>query len=339
MVSGVSSGTGAPAPTVNNPTSDLTAHKASADHDGRYYTESEVDGMLNFVSLSDTPAAYTGEGGKIVAVKADVSGLEFVAAPAATNGVPTGGTTNQLAAKNSNTDYDIKWMDAPAAANGIPIGGTVGQMLAKIDGTDFNAQWADASPLTTKGDVFVFGAADARLPVGMDGQVLTADAAQTLGVKWATPSGSASPTGDGTEDTYSGTLAQASNPYNPIFFFIEVLQSFWLEKIKIYLNDGGGDTAIRFRNACGEVLASGSFTISGLGWYTVTLDTPVYVTANGYYCVECKTTTAIRPFRTTNYLYAGTLWNMINDRLNNFFIGSVYSETPGMGLIEYDSTP
>jgi len=43
VVSGVSSGTGAPAPTVNNPQVDLTAHKASADHDGRYYTEAELN--------------------------------------------------------------------------------------------------------------------------------------------------------------------------------------------------------------------------------------------------------------------------------------------------------
>ena len=46
VVSGVSSGVGAPAPTVNNPQVDLTAHKASADHDGRYYTEAEVDALL-----------------------------------------------------------------------------------------------------------------------------------------------------------------------------------------------------------------------------------------------------------------------------------------------------
>ena len=79
-----------------------------------------------------------------MAVKADVSGLELVDAPAATNGVPVGGTTNQLAAKNSNTDYDLKWVDAPAAANGIPAGGTAEQILAKVDSTDYNAQWIDA---------------------------------------------------------------------------------------------------------------------------------------------------------------------------------------------------
>lgn len=43
---------------------------------------------------------------------------------------------------------------------------------------------ASGSPLTTKGDLFVYGAADARLPVGTDGQVLKADSAQANGVKW-----------------------------------------------------------------------------------------------------------------------------------------------------------
>ncbi len=46
VVSGVASGVGAPAPTVNNPPSNLTAHKASSDHDGRYYTEDEVDALI-----------------------------------------------------------------------------------------------------------------------------------------------------------------------------------------------------------------------------------------------------------------------------------------------------
>lgn len=58
----------------------------------------------------------------------------------------------------------------------------------KGDGT-----WAtpsgSASPLTTKGDVYTFSTVDARLGVGTNGQVLTADSAETTGLKWSNPAG------------------------------------------------------------------------------------------------------------------------------------------------------
>lgn len=44
-----------------------------------------------------------------------------------------------------------------------------------------------ASPLTTKGDVWGYSGADARIPIGANNTVLTADSAQALGLKWATP--------------------------------------------------------------------------------------------------------------------------------------------------------
>jgi len=45
--------------------------------------------------------------------------------------------------------------------------------------------------LTTKGDTHGFSSINARIPVGSNNQVLTADSAQALGVKWATASGGA----------------------------------------------------------------------------------------------------------------------------------------------------
>jgi len=46
-----------------------------------------------------------------------------------------------------------------------------------------------SSPLTTKGDVWGYSTTNARIPVGSNGTVLTADSAETLGVKWAAPAG------------------------------------------------------------------------------------------------------------------------------------------------------
>jgi hypothetical protein len=46
------------------------------------------------------------------------------------------------------------------------------------------------SPLTTKGDLYTFSTSDARLGVGANNTVLTADSAEATGLKWATPTAS-----------------------------------------------------------------------------------------------------------------------------------------------------
>ena len=98
--------------------------------------------------------------------------------------------TRLKALQPGTTLGDIAYSSATANTNTRLGIGTSGQVLA-VSGGGVPA-WtttADVTPLTTKGDLFTFTTVDARIGVGANGTVLTADSAESAGLKWATPSG------------------------------------------------------------------------------------------------------------------------------------------------------
>jgi hypothetical protein len=96
-----------------------------------------------------------------------------------------GGTTGQVLSKNSNTDMDFTWVTDAAgditgvtAGTGISGGGTSGTV------TVTNSM---ATAIDAKGDLVAGTGADAfaRLAVGANDTVLTADSSAATGLKWA----------------------------------------------------------------------------------------------------------------------------------------------------------
>ena len=107
--------------------------------------------------------------------------------------IRTLGSSVDTTTKNLNPETtlgDLSFRSSTSNVNTrIPIGSS-GQHLTVVAGVPAWATASDQTPLTTKGDLLGFSTLDARIPIGANGTLLTADSTESLGLKWAAPAAS-----------------------------------------------------------------------------------------------------------------------------------------------------
>lgn len=156
-------------------------------------------GQVLKAQIGDIPGAFTDNYGKIQVTVYSTSG-------SGTGGgggslVPPDGSDHSILrvesgipgweARPNIVEADLSLSDNTTANSSTSQHG----FLKKLDNNsahfmDGTGAWSTpsgsgSSPLTTKGDLFGFDTANARIPVGSDGQVLTASSGASLGVAWA----------------------------------------------------------------------------------------------------------------------------------------------------------
>jgi len=147
------------------------------------YTASTIDGTVT--SSDGTDATIP------LAVAAGNAGLMSGTDKTKLDGLTGAGEANQ----NAFTTVAVSGQSdvvADLASDTLNLVAGTNVTLTTTPGTDSitidAAGGGGASPLTTKGDIYTYDTGDARLPVGTDGQVLTANSSTGTGVEWATPS-------------------------------------------------------------------------------------------------------------------------------------------------------
>ena len=193
----------------------IATHASSAEHDGRYYTETETDtwrsstsqtemGYLHGVS-SDIQTQINGKtsypaAGEQAFLDADHTKLNGIEALADVTDATNVASAGAFMESEADVKGDVFVATADNAISKLEIG-TNDHVLTADSGKVTGVKWASpasgfADPMTTRGDIIIKNASNVttRLGVGTNGQVITSDGTD---ISWGAA-------GAGTVDT-SGT--------------------------------------------------------------------------------------------------------------------------------------
>lgn len=206
-------------------------------------------------------------------------------------------------------------------------GGTTGQVLAKASATDLDFSWVaqdDSNAIQNaivdaKGDLIGATAADtpARLAVGTNGQMLTADSTAATGLAWTTPvAGGMTLLATTALSGASQTVSDISQSYKHLLVVMKGVYTSAAENMCIRLN---GDTGSKYswgqiRNVGATVTGAGSES-QGVFIFsngTISASTPVQRLASATIWLWRYTDTDMQEINATSYADPTVLGSFIS---------------------------
>jgi hypothetical protein len=185
-------------------------------------------------------------------------------------------------------------------------GGTTGQVLSKASNTNMDFTWVttdDANAIQNsivdaKGDIIAATANDtpARLAVGTNGQVLTADSATATGLKWATPAGGGGKVLQVVQATFATETDNSTSTYVDTGLTVNITPSASTSKVLVMVaipvkkNAANANNAISLRLFRGATQLVEGYQINKTNtaidfhnqWATNYLDSPATTSATTY---------------------------------------------------------
>jgi hypothetical protein len=171
------------------------------------------------------------------------------------------------------------------------------------------------SPLTTKGDLYTYSTTDARLGVGTNGQVLTADSTAGTGIKWATAA-----SGGGMTSLATGSLSGATTTISSISGSYKNLQ---LILTDFYPSTG---TALQFKfNSITDystLKLANQTTDGGLDTYGEKASSIIHSGLNNVKATDNNNTCIV-----TFYDYANTSNNKVGEMIASYYSDNTFYQT------------